>query len=96
MRDGDGKWSVQLGEFETSEPELNRLIAAADETIGAPPANEIGFRSARSLWGQELACVLKSGIVRGKLTPPERARIMAPLTGDFWSHVDEGQNRRYS
>ena len=51
--------SVQLGEFETSEPELNRLIAAADEAIGAPLANEIGFRSARSLRGQELACVIR-------------------------------------
>ena len=38
----------------------------------------------------------KRAIVQGKLTPLERARIMAHLTGDFWSRVDEGQNRRHS
>jgi hypothetical protein len=40
---------------------------------------------------------MKSGpLLRGKLTLLERARIMAHLTGDFWSRVDEGQNRRHT
>ena len=44
-----------------------------------------GVRSLRASEDEERA------IVRGKLTHLERARIMAHLTGDFWSRVDEGQ-----
>jgi hypothetical protein len=64
----------------------------------APPATKLGFGARDQCWDHELACVIneKRPMFRGKLTPLERARIMAHLIGDFWSRVDEGQNRRHS
>jgi hypothetical protein len=43
-----------------------------------------------------LGCIQSLRCHRRKLTPQERARIMVHLAGDFWSRVDERQNRRHT
>jgi hypothetical protein len=79
------------------------MVVVEQPSEGAPTKHEVDDPKERSKQpcGNDFAFERASSdetlaIVRGKLTPLERARIMTHLIGDFWSRVDEGQNRRHS